>query len=128
MAIKPNLLASMGYQYFLSYGAARAELRYKLYFKFLLLRAATRLCRDNRGHHQHIKIALPHRKSTTSNATPCSWHISLIGSNTFCMSSFLSSLVSVKVELKKMRTVLCTSLGSMTSERTSEGPRSYNSK
>jgi len=28
MAIKPNFLASMGYQYFLSYGAPRAQLRY----------------------------------------------------------------------------------------------------
>ena len=27
MAIKPNFLASMGYQYFLSYGAPCAELR-----------------------------------------------------------------------------------------------------
>ena len=49
MVKKPNFLASMGYQYFLSYDAARAELRYKLYFKFLLLRAATRLCRDTEG-------------------------------------------------------------------------------
>ena len=32
MAIKPNFLTSMGYQYFLNYGApsARAELRYKV--------------------------------------------------------------------------------------------------
>lgn len=95
--------------------------------KFLLFRAATRLCHDNCGH-QHTYIALPHRKSTTSNATPCCWHISLTGLNTSCMSSFLSSLVSVKVELKKMRTVFCTSLGSMTSGRTLEGPRSYNRK
>ena len=29
MAMKPNFLTSMGYQYFLNYGAPRAELRYE---------------------------------------------------------------------------------------------------
>ena len=37
MAILPNFLPSMGYQYFLSYGgpSARAELRYKYYRSIL---------------------------------------------------------------------------------------------
>ena len=36
MAILPNFLPSMGYQYFLSYGAPRAELRYKLLIFFMI--------------------------------------------------------------------------------------------
>ena len=68
---------------------------------------------------------LPHRKSTTSNAIPCCWQRSLTGSNTSSISLFLSTRVSVKVELRNIRIVFCTSLGSMMSERTSLGPASY---
>ena len=37
MAIKPNFLASMGYQYFLSYDALRAELRYVIIIIIIII-------------------------------------------------------------------------------------------
>ena len=37
MAIKPNFLASMGYQYFLSYDALRAELRYYIIIIIIII-------------------------------------------------------------------------------------------
>ena len=67
---------------------------------------------------------VPQRRSTTSNAIPCCWQRSLTGSNTSSISLFLSTRVSVKVELRNIRIVFCTSLGSM-SGRTSVGPGAY---
>lgn len=68
---------------------------------------------------------LPQRKSTTSKAIPCCWQRSLTGSNTSSISLFLSTRVSVKVELRNIRIVFCTSLGSMMFGRTSVGPEAY---
>ena len=54
----------------------------------------------------------PHLRSTTSTAMPNFWQSSLIGSKTFSRRLFRSSVVSVNVELRKIRITFCLSLRS----------------
>ena len=67
MAIKPNFLASMGYQYFLSYGAPRARSSAMNYFfkcfsffVFLLKVICIVSCHEHEdtGVHRHKRLAL----------------------------------------------------------------------
>ena len=55
MAIKPNFLSSMGYHYFLSYGAPRARSSAKNFFNESPKNLVNSEKKENLSHHQLLK-------------------------------------------------------------------------